>query len=99
VASRIVLHEQALNELLHGPDGGVAKDILRRTIQVERAAKQLCPVDTGRLRSSVTHELDQDAQGVVGIIGTDVDYAPFVEFGTSRASAQPFLRPALGAAQ
>lgn len=99
MASRIVLHQEALNELLNGPDGDVAKDILRRTIQVERAAKQLCPVDTGRLRSSVTHELDRDGQGIVGVVGTDVDYAPYVEFGTSRASAQPFLRPALGAAQ
>lgn len=28
-------------------------------------------------------------------IGTNVEYAPHVEFGTSKAAAQPYLRPAL----
>ena len=28
-------------------------------------------------------------------IGTAVEYAPFIEFGTSKQSAQPFLRPAV----
>jgi HK97 gp10 family phage protein len=28
------------------------------------------------------------------VVGSNVDYAPFVEFGTSRQAAQPYLRPA-----
>lgn len=99
MADRIVFHEAALHALLQGEQGPVAKDVLRRSIRVERAAKQGCPVDTGRLRSSITHELATDARGLVGRIGTNVVYAPYVEFGTRHMAAQPFLVPALGAAR
>ena len=33
------------------------------------------------------------------LVGTAVDYAPYVEFGTVRSDAQPFLRPALDMAK
>ena len=58
---------------------------------VERDAKKLCPVDTGRLRSSITHEIE----GTKGYVGTNVEYARAVELGTSYQSPQPYLRPAL----
>lgn len=32
-------------------------------------------------------------------VGTAVDYGPYVEFGTSKMEAQPFLRPALDLAR
>ena len=56
----------------------------------EGYAKRLCPVDTGNLRNSITHTRDKSA----AYIGTNVEYAPYVEMGTSRTRAQPFLRPA-----
>lgn len=37
-------------------------------------------VDTGRLRNSITHRVDTDKKEV--IIGTNVEYAPYVELGT-----------------
>ena len=45
---------------------------------VENSAKIKAPVDTGQLRASITHEID----GLTGIIGTNVEYAPYVEYGT-----------------
>ena len=59
--------------------------------KAETYAKQICPVDTGRLRNSITHA-QQDLN--TEVIGTNVYYAPFVELGTVRAKARPFLRPA-----
>lgn len=59
-------------------------------LQAEGYAKRLCPVDTGNLRNSITHVYDEDT----AYIGTNVEYAPYVEYGTSRTRAQPFLRPA-----
>ena len=56
----------------------------------EGYAKELCPVDTGRLRNSITHVGDGGSE----YVGTNVEYGPYVELGTSRAPAQPFLRPA-----
>lgn len=58
----------------------------------ENYAEKKCPVDTGNLRGSITHEVDAGDNAVY--IGTNVEYAPHVELGTSRQKAQPFLRPA-----
>lgn len=59
-------------------------------LQAENYAKYICPVDTGRLRNSITHTSD----GEYAYIGTNVEYAPYVEYGTSKTQAQPFLKPA-----
>lgn len=58
---------------------------------VETQAKLLCPVDTGNLRRSITHNVFDDGFEV----GTNVEYAIFVEKGTSKTKAQPYLEPAL----
>lgn len=50
-------------------------------------------IDTGRLRASITHNVMDDEKAVY--IGTNVEYAPYVELGTSKAPAYPFLRPAI----
>ena len=59
--------------------------------KAESYAKRRCPVDTGRLRNSITHVQWDDKTEV---IGSNVEYAPFVELGTYRMKAKPFLRPA-----
>jgi len=59
---------------------------------VEAEAKRRAPVDTGRLRSSI----NSGVSGDVAKVGTDVEYAPYMEYGTSRfPTGKPFLRPAL----
>lgn len=57
--------------------------IRKYTLIIERTAKKLAPVDTGRLRSSIRGVL----RGMVGEVLTDVEYAPFQEFGTGRRGA------------
>lgn len=91
----MVFHQAALDRLLTGPNGPVAKHLLQLAQRVERRAKQLAPVDTGRLRSSITSGLAEDGSTVAGLVGTDVDYAVHVEYGTYRMAPQPFMRPAL----
>lgn len=59
----------------------------------ESVAKKLCPVDTGNLRNSISHTVARDEQ--VAYVGTNVEYAPYVELGTSRQRAQPYLKPAV----
>lgn len=64
--------------------------------KAESYAKKLCPVDTGRLRNSITHQqYDQNTE----VVGTNVEYAPFVELphhstGGKLIPGKPFLRPA-----
>lgn len=47
---------------------------------VENEAKKKCPVDDGVLRANITHAVDED-NSIVSI-GTNTEYAPYVEFGT-----------------
>lgn len=61
--------------------------------QVENYAKMLCPVDTGNLRNSITHTLAPKEKAVY--VGSAVEYAAYVELGTSRTRAQPYLEPAV----
>ena len=56
-------------------------------------AQDLCPVDTGRLVSSIKHGVISDEK--CAYIGTNVEYAAYVELGTSRMAAQPYLKPAV----
>ena len=59
---------------------------------MEDEAKHIVPVRTGNLRDSIfTKEIAQ----MSFIIGADAPYAGFVEYGTSRMMARPFLRPAM----
>ena len=39
-------------------------------------------VDTGRLMGSVTHKVGREEGTITAYVGTNVEYAPFVEFGT-----------------
>lgn len=48
-------------------------------------------VDTGRLRNSLSHATDEDS----AYIGTNVEYATYVEMGTSKMKARPYLEPAV----
>lgn len=75
-----------------------AADLSRLGLDIQNRARELCPVDTGRLRSSIRAVDGKDATGVYVDVGTNVEYAPHVEFGTSRMPAQPYMRPALAEA-
>ena len=45
-------------------------------------AQELCPVDTGTLRNSITHAYNDEQDNLVTLlVGTNVYYAPYVELG------------------
>ena len=56
----------------------------------EGHAKKITPVDTGRLRNSITHTADTNA----AYIGTNVEYAPYVELGARGRKPVHMLRRA-----
>ena len=49
---------------------------------VESQAKQNCPVDIGILRASITSETEVTAREIVGRVGTNEEYGPYVHNGT-----------------
>lgn len=92
--ARVEMDEAGLYELLDSENGPVGRDILRRTLAVEARAVALCPVDEGRLRASIDHEIGRDEHGLYGRVGTDVEYALLVERGTGVfEEAVPGVKP------
>lgn len=73
-------------------DGALAAALEEVGLVAEGYAKRACPVDTGRLRNSITHVTLPDEKAVY--IGTNVEYAPYVELGTRHQKPQPYLKPA-----
>ena len=74
------------------------EDALNRSLEkigerAEELAKKECPVDTGRLRDSITHTVNTEAKTVT--VSSDVEYSPYVELGTSKMPPKPFLKPAM----
>lgn len=56
-------------------------------------AKRRAPVRTGRLRASITWEVDEEM--LSGRYGSNVSYAIFQELGTSKISGKHYLEGAL----
>jgi HK97 gp10 family phage protein len=71
------------------------EDLLKGAEVFLTHAQTLCPVDTGALRDSghLVPETD-DVQIVF-----DAIYASYVEYGTWKMEAQPYLRPAMDEAE
>ena len=64
----------------------VSSNISNMGLRFEALAKKATPVDTGRLRASIT---TQDQQGMSYVVGTNVEYAEYVEYGTPSGSMEP----------
>ncbi len=70
-----------------------ASQVVRKVaFDTEATAKQLAPVDTGNLRSSITTQVTGD--GLSATVVATASYAHWVESGTSRMAPQPFMGPA-----
>lgn len=73
-------------------DAAIARILEKVASAIEADAKAGCPRDTGKLANSVHHTVD----GRTARIGTDVDYALSVEFGSKphiiRPNGHPFLK-------
>lgn len=90
-AGLVEVREDNREAIAEAIDQALATALEEVGLVAEGYAKRLCPVDTGRLRNSITHVTRPDDNAVY--IGTNVEYGQYVEYGTLRQKAQPFLRP------
>lgn len=90
------INTAGLDRIRVGLPEAIERGVERSANFIADVARQLAPVDTGALRGSIRVEDGAHALArrvVAG--GTDgVDYAAYVEYGTSRSAAQPFMTPA-----
>ena len=77
-------------QILSALEKGIKNGLESIGLTAETYAKKATPVDTGRLRNSISHAVDGEA----AYIGSNVEYAPYVELGTSRAKAHHMLQKA-----
>lgn len=70
----------------------VATEVKKATFDIEARAKARTPVLTGTLRRSIASVFSNG--GLTGTVGPSVGYSRFVEFGTRRMGARPYMRPA-----
>lgn len=64
-------------------DDAVAAALERVGSAAEGFAADLAPVDSGRLRNSITHKVDDNSV----TIGSPLEYAAYVELGTGKYTA------------
>jgi HK97 gp10 family phage protein len=89
------LNPRLVPQVIASPE--VRAVFLMLALRVEREARRRAPVDTGRLRNSITHRVYGTEYAIVAEIGTDVEYAIYQEFGTAHVPATRFLGGALQA--
>lgn len=106
VAGMLVIRQDNTEFIVNAIDRALAEAMDAIGAAMQGHAQQLCPVDTGRLRNSITYRLGGGGYSFPGhgaelgsgdkmvVVGSDVEYADYVELGTERTRAQPFLHPA-----
>lgn len=79
-----------------GQEVGKGTELLTQVALTALASSQRhTPVDTGTLRRSETFRVEQDR----AYIGTAIEYAPFVHYGTKYMPARPFFEEGIAASR
>ena len=77
-------------EVLSALDKAIERGLEAIGLTAEGHAKKETPVDTGRLRNSISHATDKEA----AYIGTNVEYALYVELGAKGRDGKHMLQRA-----
>lgn len=94
-----------LNTISEDVHKKVKEELIIAATHVQNGARKRCPVDTGTLRNSIAVNEVSDFKVEVGTylpetppptlnVESYMPYAAFVEYGTKKMKAQPFLFPA-----
>jgi HK97 gp10 family phage protein len=73
---------------------GIAAELEGALPHVVEDAQAGAAVDTGYMRDHIYSEVVREEGAVVGKAVSEADYSVFVELGTYKVAAQPFLLPA-----
>lgn len=74
--------KSALKRLKENAPERVADAMQKACLAIENSAKNKCPSNTGELRRSIQTEVKKEDADIIGIVGTNLDYAIYVHEGT-----------------
>lgn len=77
-------------------DAARTSAVTKSTTQIRVHSQKIVPVDTGALRGSAEMSIDRGPGTTTGEVSYNTGYAIYVEMGTSKMAAQPYLIPAFG---
>jgi HK97 gp10 family phage protein len=84
--------DTSFDSLASGAAGKARMVVAQAALEIEGLAKQFAPVDTGFMRNAITAEQEDE---MAWTVTSAAFYSVYVEFGTSRMDAQPFMIPAI----
>lgn len=88
-------YERGLRRFLGRMSDDVARAVERTRIDVQNEARRRAPVDTGRLRSSIVSRAEGGGRSLGYVVGSNVNYAADVEYGTAPHVIKPRYKQAL----
>lgn len=98
IRTRIIKND--LPKIINNLQANADEVALRFANEIKDEAQERVPVDTGALKRSIRVVVSQSEPHQFSVVAGGpstphrVDYAPYVEFGTRKMVAQPFLGPA-----
>jgi HK97 gp10 family phage protein len=93
LATAVELRADIVRSIQRGPASGITYKKSNPTrIHTASAPGEAPMSDTGRLANSITFDRIGD---LTATVGSQLNYAPWLEYGTSRMAARPFFRPAV----
>jgi len=91
MSSRITIQYNNLTKIAARLPEAASEIVHKAAFDVKANAKAVVPVDTGKLKNSISSEFPTPTSA---IIAPHTEYAHFVEYGTRKQRAQPYMRPA-----
>lgn len=93
LATAVELRADIVRSIQRGPASGITYKKSNPTRTHTASSEGQPPMsDTGRLANSITFDRVGD---LTATVGSELAYAPWLEYGTSRMAARPFFRPAV----
>ena len=89
---------EALRNITPRAKQKIKQAMTKSALLIERDAKINAPFDTGTMRNRITHKAVEEHGLVLTVnIGSQVHYSKYVEYGTSKMAARPFIGDAITA--
>lgn len=96
MGARMTIHDSVKKKLDERRARNAIEKALRQTmLDLQKAAMRNTPVDTGNLRRSHSTEVRFGGNAIEGLLRNSTNYWQYVNFGTSKMAARPFVTQAM----